>query len=139
MNKKTEKPIKDKKIEKVVKAKVEKKDSKPKKEKIYGKKVKTEIKKEHNFKKIVEKNDGIIELIPVVTEKAVMSIETQNVLTFKTTKERTKGEIKKEVEDLFEVKVEKIKTHIRNNKKYAHVKLNKKFPAIDIATKLGII
>ena len=78
-------------------------------------------------------------LKPIVTEKAVMSIEGKNVLTFETEKERTKPEIKQEIENLFKVKVETIKTMIKNNKKYAYVKLNKDFPAIDIATKLGLI
>jgi len=76
---------------------------------------------------------------PIVTEKAVMAIETQNVLTFLTEKEKTKTEIKKEIIDLFKVKIESIKTHIRGNKKYVHVKLKKEFPAIDVATKLGLI
>ncbi len=78
-------------------------------------------------------------LKPIVTEKAVMAIETQNVLTFVTEKERTKTEIKKEIVDLFKVKIDSIKTHIRGNKKYVHIKLKKEFPAIDIATKLGLI
>ena len=76
---------------------------------------------------------------PIVTEKAVMMIETENILTFTADKSKTKSEIKKEIEDLFDVKVKKIRTLIRGNKKYAYVKLKKEFPAIDIATKLGII
>ena len=76
---------------------------------------------------------------PIVTEKAVMMIESQNVLTFSTDKNRTRDEIKKEIEELFEIKIEKIRTLIKGNKKYAYVKLKKEFPAIDIATKLGII
>ncbi|PJE81534.1 50S ribosomal protein L23 [Candidatus Pacearchaeota archaeon CG10_big_fil_rev_8_21_14_0_10_32_42] len=76
---------------------------------------------------------------PLVTEKAVMAIEAENVLGFITEKEKTKEEIKKEIEGMFKVKVEKVRTHIRQNKKYAYVKLKKEFPAIDIATKLGII
>lgn len=76
---------------------------------------------------------------PIVTEKAVMMIESQNILTFETSKERTKQEIKKEIEELFEVKVEKIRTTIRANKKYAYVKLKKEFPAIDLAMKLGLM
>jgi len=76
---------------------------------------------------------------PVVTEKAVMMIESQNVLTFETSKDETKGEIKKEIEELFDVKVEKIRTNIRLNKKYAYVKLKKEFPAIDLAMKLGLM
>jgi len=76
---------------------------------------------------------------PLVTEKAVMMIETNNTLSFKVEKEMTKPELKKEVEELFDVKVDKVKTQIRNNKKHAYVKLKKEFPAIDVATKLGII
>ena len=78
-------------------------------------------------------------LKPLVTEKAVMMIESQNILTFTTEKEKTKTEIKKEIENLFKVKIDSIKTHIRGNKKYVHVKLKKEFPAIDVATKLGLI
>jgi len=78
-------------------------------------------------------------LKPIVTEKAVMMIEVQNILTFVTDKNKRKEEIKKEIEDLFEVRVEKIRTLIKENKKYAYVKLNKEFPAIDLATKLGLI
>ncbi len=76
---------------------------------------------------------------PIVTEKAVMMIESQNVLTFQINKNKKKNEIKKEIEELFKVKVEKVRTLIRGNKKYAYVKLKNEFPAIDIATKLGII
>ncbi len=78
-------------------------------------------------------------LRPLSTEKAVMSIETQNVLTFETGKNMTKTQIKKEIEDLFKVKVEKVRTSIRGGKKYAYVKLKKEFPAIDLATKLGMM
>jgi large subunit ribosomal protein L23 len=78
-------------------------------------------------------------LKPITTEKAVMLIESQNILTFLTDKEKTKEEIKKELEELFEIKIERIRTLIRNNKKYAYVKLKKEFPAIDLATKLGLM
>ena len=75
----------------------------------------------------------------ILTEKAVMMIERENVLTIQTDKNKTKDEIKKEVEDTFEVKADKIRTSVRNNKKYAYVKLKKEFLAIDLATKLGAI
>ena len=78
-------------------------------------------------------------LKPIVTEKAVMLIEKENVLTFLAEKDATKTEIQKEMESLFNVKTEKIRTLIKGNKKYAYVKLKKEFPAIDIATKLGVI
>jgi large subunit ribosomal protein L23 len=80
-----------------------------------------------------------IQLKPVVTEKAVMMIESQNVLTFQTGKEATRHEIKKEIEDLFKIKIEKVRTLIRGNKKYIYVRLKPQFAAIDIATKLGVM
>lgn len=76
---------------------------------------------------------------PIVTEKAVMMIEAQNVLTFETDKRKTKGQIKKEIEEMFDVKVDKVRTLIRDNKKYVYIRLNEKFLAIDVATKLGLM
>lgn len=76
---------------------------------------------------------------PIVTEKAVMMIERDNTLEFKIEKKMTKDNMKKEVEDLFKVKVEKVRGLVRGNKKYFYVKLKKDFPAIDVATKLGLI
>ena len=75
----------------------------------------------------------------ISTEKAVMKIEAENVLTFETDKEKTKEEIKKEIEESFGIKADKIRTLNQGNKKIAYVKLNKKNPAIDIATKLGVM
>jgi ribosomal protein L23 len=75
----------------------------------------------------------------IVTEKAVMMIESMNILTFEFSMKMTKDEIKKEIEELFNVKVESIRTLNRGNKKYAYVKLKKNFHAIDVATKLGIM
>lgn len=76
---------------------------------------------------------------PLITEKAVMLIETQNILSFSLDKTKTKEEIKKEIEAIFKVKVETVRTNIRGTKKYAYIKLKKEFPAIDVATKLGVI
>lgn len=76
---------------------------------------------------------------PIVTEKAVMKIELENLLTFIVDKKMNKSEIKKDIEQVFNVRIDKIRTSIKNNKKYAYVKLNKRNLAIDIATKLGII
>ena len=87
---------------------------------------------------ITDKN-RVMQIKPLVTEKAVMLIESQNVLTFKLELNATKEQIKKEIEELFEVKVDNVRTMSRNSKKYAYVKLKKEFPAIDVATKLGMI
>ena len=76
---------------------------------------------------------------PIVTEKAVMMIERENVLCFRVEKGKSKTEVKKEVEEMFGVKVDKARSLIKNGKKYVYVKLNDKFPAIDVATKLGLM
>ncbi|MFW6233154.1 MAG: 50S ribosomal protein L23 [Nanoarchaeota archaeon] len=73
------------------------------------------------------------------TEKAVMKIETENTLTFELDKRKSKDEIKKEIQEMFNIKIDSIRTLIRGNKKYAYAKLNSKNPAIDIATKLGLM
>lgn len=75
----------------------------------------------------------------VSTEKAVMIIERENVLTFQVNRNLSKDEIKKEIEEMFDVGVEKVRTFIRGSKKYAYIKLKKEFPAIDVATKLGLM
>ena len=76
---------------------------------------------------------------PIMSEKAVRMIEINNTLVFELDRRMTKKEIQKEIEDSFKVKVDSINTLIKMNKKYAYVKLHKKNPAIDIATKLGMI
>jgi len=76
---------------------------------------------------------------PVVTEKSMMMIEVNNTLTFVLPKKTNKEEIKKEFEELFGAKISKIRTNIKGNQKYTYIKLKKDFPAIDIATKLGLI
>ena len=76
---------------------------------------------------------------PVVTEKAVMLIEMKNILVFEFDKRLGKEEIKKKIEEMFDVKVEAVNTLLKNNKKYAYIKLKPEYPAIDVATKLGLI
>ena len=66
-------------------------------------------------------------------------IELDNTLLFEMERQARKPEIKKEVEKVFNVKVIKIRTMINQNKKYAYVRLAKENPAIDVATKLGMI
>ena len=78
-------------------------------------------------------------MIPVTSEKAVKLIELDNTLIFKVDLRKSKDEIKDEFEKIFSVKVEKERTLIRQNKKFAYIKLIKSNPAIDIATKLGMI
>ncbi|MEK6888726.1 MAG: 50S ribosomal protein L23 [Nanoarchaeota archaeon] len=78
-------------------------------------------------------------LKPITSEKAVKLIDIENTLLFETSRNSSKPEIQKEVEETFSVKVEKIRTLIKKNKKFTYVKLTKKYPAIDVATKLGMM
>ena len=76
---------------------------------------------------------------PVTTEKAVKLIELENTLMFEVIATAKKPEIKEELERMFKVKVERVNVLVRGNTKYAYIKLKKENPAIDVATKLGLI
>jgi len=80
-----------------------------------------------------------MKLKPITTEKAIRLIEIENTIVLQVDRRRNKNEIKKEIEEVFNVKVDSINSLIRKNKKYVYAKLNKKNPAIDVATKLGMI
>jgi len=73
------------------------------------------------------------------TEKIVRQIEVENLIVFIVDRAITKKQIKDEVESLFGVKVEKVRTHTLKNKKQAYVKLKSEFSAGDLATKLGLM
>jgi len=73
------------------------------------------------------------------TEKIVRQIEADNILVFVVDRAVDKLEIKNEVEKLFSVKVVKVRTHTLKNKKIAYVKLKSEYPAVDVATKLGMM
>ena len=78
-------------------------------------------------------------LRPVTSEKAVKLLDTENTILFEVSRTENKASITKEVETLFTVKVARIRTHIKANKKYAYVKLVAANPAVDIAAKVGMI
>jgi len=84
------------------------------------------------------KNAGI-QFRPVTTEKAVMLVERDNVLTFIVSMRYSKDQIKEQFEQVFDVKIKKVRTLNHDNKKYAYIQLKKEFPAIDLATKMGVI
>ena len=82
---------------------------------------------------------GII-LGVVMTEKTHRLMELENKLTFIVRRDANKKMIKRAVEELFDVKVEKVNTLITpDGRKKAYVKLAPEFKASDIATKLGIL
>lgn len=76
---------------------------------------------------------------PVTTEKAIRLLETENKITFLVDRRSNKNEVKEEMQKAFNVKVESVTTHIKNNRKIAIIKLKEENPAIDVATKLGLI
>jgi len=73
------------------------------------------------------------------TEKSVRLIEGENTLVMEVERKDKKTAIKSEIEKRLNVKVERINTIVKDNKKFAYVKLNQKNPAIDVATKFGLI
>jgi len=87
----------------------------------------------------MEKHKEIV-LFPLITEKAVDSIERDNKLTFIVGKNATKQEIKEDIEKEFKVKVDKVNViNDLKGRKKAIVQINKEFKANNIAMKLGVI
>ncbi|BAN89643.1 50S ribosomal protein L23 [Aeropyrum camini] len=75
-----------------------------------------------------------------VTEKTTRMLEEENTLTFIVRREATKSDIKRAVEQLFGVKVVKVRTLITpRGEKKAYVKLAPEYKALDVATKLGAV
>ena len=77
---------------------------------------------------------------PLSTEKSIRLMESENKLIFVVDLRAKKEEIKKELEELFNVKIVKINTLITHKgEKRAYVKFSDETPAIDIATNLGLM
>jgi len=79
-------------------------------------------------------------LYPLMTEVASRMIETENKLVFIVDLRAEKGDIKRAVEELYDVKVEKVNVTITpKGLKKAFVKLHPNYKAVDVAIKLGIL
>jgi ribosomal protein L23 len=76
---------------------------------------------------------------PISTEKAVRLMDSANEIVFAVDLKANKIQIKKEVEKVFKVKVEKVRTTSSKNIKKAYVRLSEKDSALDVATELGMI
>lgn len=77
---------------------------------------------------------------PLSTEKSIRLMEAENKLIFAVSKDSTKAEIKKSIEELFKVKVVSVNTFITSGgEKRAYVKFSNETPAIDVATQMGIM
>jgi large subunit ribosomal protein L23 len=79
-------------------------------------------------------------LYPLMTEAASLMVEKENKLVFIINKKASKADVKRAVEELYEVKVEKVNllTTPQGEKK-AFVKLAPEYKAVDVAIKLGIL
>jgi large subunit ribosomal protein L23 len=77
---------------------------------------------------------------PLMTESASLMVERDNKLIFIVSLKAGKIDIKKAVEELYEVKVSKINLLITpQGEKKAFVKLTPEYKASDVAIKLGIL
>ena len=79
-------------------------------------------------------------LYPLLTEKSLGKIETENKIIFIVSRNANKRQIKWAAERAVNVKVVKISTLIdRKGRKKAWIKLSKEYSASDIATKMGML
>jgi large subunit ribosomal protein L23 len=77
---------------------------------------------------------------PLMTESASLMVERDNKLMFIVNLKASKSDVKKAVEQLYEVKVDKVKVLITpQGEKKAFVKLKPEYKASDVAIKLGIL
>ncbi|MDR0461564.1 MAG: 50S ribosomal protein L23 [Nitrososphaerota archaeon] len=77
---------------------------------------------------------------PLMTESASLMVEKDNKLIFIVHLKAGKADIKKAVEELYEVKVKKVNLQVTHQGvKKAYVKLTEEFKASDVAIKLGIL
>jgi len=77
---------------------------------------------------------------PLMTESASLMVEKENKLVFAINLKANKIDVKKAVEELYEVKVQSVNTEITaRGEKKAFVKLHPDYRASDVAIKLGIL
>jgi ribosomal protein uL23 len=77
---------------------------------------------------------------PLSTEKGIRLMESENKLLFVVDRKANKPEIKAAIEKMFNVKITNVNTLIDpSGKKRAYVTFSEETPAIDVATKLGMM
>ncbi len=75
-----------------------------------------------------------------MSEKASRLLEDENTLTLIVRMEASKPDIKRAVEQLYGVKVEKVRTLVTSKgEKKAYVKLSREYSASELASKLGLV
>ena len=79
-------------------------------------------------------------LYPVSSEKSLRLMESANKLVFVVRKQADKPAVKSAIEKQFQVKVTKVNifTNARGEKR-AYVTFSQETPAIDVATKMGLV
>jgi len=75
---------------------------------------------------------------PYVTEKTMNFMEKNNAIEFLVRRNADKNQIKKAVENLFEVKVKEVNTRVTKRGKHAIVTFMPEFKAEDIGMRIGI-
>ena len=79
-------------------------------------------------------------LYPMMTEVASRILEAENKLVFAVNLKASKEDVRRAVEELYEVKVDKVTTMVTSKgEKKAYVKLHPDYKAADVAIKLGIL
>ena len=77
---------------------------------------------------------------PLLSEDAVTLLESENKITFIVDIRSDKHDIRRAIQTLYEVRVEKVSTLITpEGEKKAFVKLTPDFKASDLAVRLGIL
>jgi len=95
---------------------------------------------EKKEEKILSPDPWTVLLYPLLTEKSIGRIETENKLVFIVKRKSNKKQIKWATEKAFSVKVVDVKTLIdRKGRKKAWIQLAKEYPAAEIATRLGML
>jgi large subunit ribosomal protein L23 len=86
----------------------------------------------------MDPNDVIF--YPLMTESASLMVEKDNKLIFIVNLKAGKSDVKRAVEQLYEVKVDKVTVLVTpQGEKKAFVKLKPEYKASDVAIKLGIL
>ncbi len=79
-------------------------------------------------------------LYPVMTEVTSRILETENKLVFVVNNRATKRDIRRAVEELYDVEVQKVNVaNTPKGEKKAFVTLHPDYKAVDVAIKLGVI
>jgi len=99
---------------------------------------------EKTVKKITEKIAAVdpweILQYPLLSEKALSKVETENKLVFVVRRNMNKKQIKWAAEHALGVKVVSVRTTIdQKGRKKAVIKLTKDFPAMDVAMRFGML